>query len=121
MLMTVDIPNDTPMRLQPFAQCMPQVLELGLHEFSLPKQTGLHGLGEILEFLASVPTPDEIIALRPSLVLQEQVNVLLEKQRQGLLSEVEQQQWQQYEYAEHLVRTAKANAFLKLQAVKGAC
>lgn len=116
MLMTVDIPNELAVRLQPFAQSMPQVLELGLHEFSLPKQSGFHGLGEVLEFLACVPTPDEIIALRPSSVLQEQVNALLEKQRQGSLSEVEQQQWQQYEYVEHLVRTAKANAFLKLQA-----
>ncbi|MBF8276793.1 MAG: hypothetical protein HW390_1866 [Candidatus Brocadiaceae bacterium] len=73
-------------------------------------------MSEILGFLASVPTADEIIALRPSPVLQEQVDALLEKLRHGMLSEVEQQQWQQYEYVEHLVRTAKANAFLKLKA-----
>jgi hypothetical protein len=95
---------------------MSQVLELGLHEFSLPKQSGFHGLGDILEFLASLPSTEEIIALRPSPVLQEQINALLEKQRQGSLNEVEQQQWQQYEYVEHLVCTAKTNAFLKLKA-----
>jgi hypothetical protein len=48
MLMTVDIPNELAVRLQPFLQFMPQVLELGLPEFSthprlmmfLPSQCG---------------------------------------------------------------------------------
>ncbi len=116
MLMTVDIPNDLAMRLFPFEQNLPQVLELGLHEFTLPKQNGFHGLGEILEFLASMPTPEQVMALRPSDSLQTQINELLEKQRQGTLSTVEQQQWQQFEYVEHLVRLAKGNALLKLKA-----
>jgi hypothetical protein len=116
MLMTFDVPTELAVRLYPFARELPQLLELGLHEFTQPKQQGFNGINDILEFLASVPTPDEIIALRPSEVLQTQANELLEKQRHGTLSTAEQQQWQQYEYVEHLVRTAKANAFLKLQA-----
>jgi hypothetical protein len=31
------------------------------------------------------------------------------------LSAIEEEQWQQYEYMEHLVRIAKGNAFLKLK------
>jgi hypothetical protein len=39
---------------------------------------------------------------------------LLDKQRTAGLNDEEEQQWQHYEYLEHLVRIAKANALLKL-------
>jgi hypothetical protein len=45
-----------------------------------------------------MPTPEEVIALKPSKALQTKVNQLLEKQQHGILSDIEQQQWQQYEY-----------------------
>ncbi|NOQ36749.1 MAG: hypothetical protein GQ569_12785 [Methylococcaceae bacterium] len=117
MLMTVDIPNDLAIRLNPFKNELPQLLELGLHEYNLPKKTtGFQGVNEILEFLAKLPTPEEILALKPAQELQLQINTLLDKQRNHGLSVAEEQQWQQYEYLEHLVRIAKANALLKLQA-----
>lgn len=116
MLLTLDVPNELAMRLHPFEQQIPHLLELGLHEINTPKQRGFNGMGEILEFLAQLPSAEEIIALRPAESLQTQVDLLLEKQRIGTLSAEEQQQWQQYEYLEHLVRTAKAHAFLKLKA-----
>lgn len=44
-----------------------------------------------------------------------EMNDLLEKQRSQGLTPDEEQQWQQYEYLEHLVRIAKSNALLKLK------
>ncbi len=70
---------------------------------------------EVLEFLVSLPTPEAIIALRPSEALQAQISGLLEKNRTVGLTPAEEQLWQGYEYLEHLVRMAKARAFLKLQ------
>lgn len=115
MLMTFDVSPELATRLHPFEQQLSQVLELGLHEFNTPKQQGFKGINDILEFLASMPTPEEMIALRPYEALQTKVNQLLEKQQYGILNDIEQQQWQQCEYVEHLVRTAKANALLKSQ------
>ena len=42
------------------------------------------------------------------------IEALLAKNRNGGLSEAEQLEWQQYQYLEHLVRIAKAQATLKL-------
>ena len=66
MLITFDIPNELATRLHPFQQQLSELLELGLHEFNTPKQPGFNGISEILEFLASVPSPEEIIALQPT-------------------------------------------------------
>lgn len=41
---------------------------------------------EILEFLASTPTPEQIIAYRPPEDLQQRLSSLLEKNRLGRLS-----------------------------------
>jgi hypothetical protein len=66
MLITLDIPNDLGNRLSPFKQQLPQLLELGLREFNTPTYSGFHSLNEVLEFLAKLSSPEEIIALRPA-------------------------------------------------------
>jgi uracil-DNA glycosylase len=75
---------------------------------------GFTGAAEVLEFLATLPTPEEIIALRPSEALQAQISNLLEKNRTQGLTPAEEQIWEQYQYLEHLIRMAKAKAYLKL-------
>ena len=57
-----------------------------------------------LEFLARLPTPEEIIALRPSQTLQARISALLEKNRTEGLTLAEEQEWEQYQYLEHLER-----------------
>ena len=95
---------------------LPRILELGLREFNATTQSGFVGATEVLELLAGLPTPQEIIALRPSEVLQGRVNLLLAKNRAEGLSVAEEEEWEQYQYLEHLVRVAKAKAYLKLRA-----
>jgi len=68
----------------------------------------------VLEFLASLPSPKEILNLRPSERLERQVRELLEKSRTGTLSAEEERAWERYEFLEHLVRMAKTTARLKL-------
>jgi hypothetical protein len=67
--------------------------------------------------LANLPTPEEILALKPSEALQQQISALLEKNRMLGLTLEEERSWQQYEYVEHLVRLAKAKALLRLRSV----
>ena len=123
MLITLDVSNDLGTRLHPFKQELPRLLELGLRELGLNQisqssSSEFRNLNDVLEFLAKLPSAEEIIALRPSLALQNKMNLLLEKQSVEGLTLSEEVQWQQYEYLEHLVRIAKGNAFLKLHEKK---
>jgi len=78
-------------------------------------EAGHPGMAAVLEALASLSTPEEVLALRPSAALQERIEELLERNRSGRLSAEEQREWEQYQHVEHLVRLAKARAALKLK------
>lgn len=114
MLMTLNVPEELAARLDPLEDKLPQILELGLRELNATAQFGFEGAAEVLEFLASLPTPQEIIDLRPSEALQARISGLLEKNGTEGLTAAEEQEWEQYQYLEHLVRLAKARAYLKL-------
>jgi hypothetical protein len=115
MQVTFDLPAEVITQLQPFEDKLPQILELGLRELNAIAQEGFSGMAEVLEFLANLPTAEAIIALRPSESLQAQISTLLEKNRTVGLTPVEEQLWQGYQYLEHIVRIAKAKAFLKIK------
>jgi hypothetical protein len=112
----VDLPDDLALRLSPLKSQLPQILEMGLREWNSEMPQEFAGLSEILEFLVSLPTPEEVLALRPSAALAEQISALLEKNRSIGLTEPEERLWQHYEYVEHLVQMAKAKALLRLKA-----
>lgn len=112
---TLNLPDDLVSRLSSLEQQLPRIIELGIRELNASSQPGFKGAADILEFLASLPSPEEIIALRPSQELQNQINSLLDKNRSGQLTVQDEQFWEQYQYLEHLVRLAKAKAYLKLK------
>lgn len=118
MQVTFDLPDEVINELQFFEDKLPQILALGLREFNAINKEGFSGMAEVWEFLASLPTESAIIALRPSETLQTQLSTLLEKNRTEGLTSTEKQLWQHYQYLEHIVRMAKARAFLKLKEVK---
>jgi hypothetical protein len=113
MELTVTVSDDLASRLRPVEDRLPQILELGLREFHA-RPPEFEGLGDVLEALASLPGPQEVMALRPSAALQEHISDLVAKQSNGGLSADEERAWEQYKFAEHLVRIAKARAMLKL-------
>jgi hypothetical protein len=115
MQITLDLSEELVSRLNSIEGKLPQVIELGLRELNATPQDGFNGIAEVLEFLATLPTPEEIIALRPSETLQTQISDLLEKHRESNLTDAEVQMWKQYQYLEHLIRKAKAKAYLKLK------
>ncbi|MBD2178790.1 hypothetical protein H6F42_17870 [Pseudanabaena sp. FACHB-1998] len=115
MQITVEIPDDIAQRLEPLKDKLPQILALGLQEITANPTTGFSGLTEVLEFFAKLPSPQEILALRPAPNLQTEIENLLDKNRTEGLNERDRRLWQHYEFVEHLVRIAKAQALLKLQ------
>lgn len=115
MQITLEIPDELGSQLSLLEEQLPQILELGLRELNASTQIGFTGAAEVLEFLANLPSPQEIIALHPSEAMQAQISSLLEKNRTQGLTPAEEQIWQQYQYLEHLVRIAKAQAFFRLK------
>lgn len=115
MEITVDVPDDLARRLSSLKDDLPQILESGLRELNASTQGEYNGAAEVLEFLARLPSSEEIIALRPSKALQDRVSAMLEKNRAEGLTADEERFWEKYQYLEHLVRLAKAQASLKLK------
>jgi hypothetical protein len=111
---TIQVPDELAAQLNRRAAEIPQILELGLREVEAQRQLQFDGAADVLEFLAGLPTPDEVLALRPSAALQSRIDALLDKSRAEGLTAAEEEHWQQIEYLEHLVRMAKAKARQRL-------
>ena len=109
MDLTLTVPDELATRLRAVGDRLPEILELGLREW-LSASPGYSGLGDVLETLARLPSPEEVLALRPATDLQDRIEGLLAKNRAGGLSAEEQREWGRYEYIERLVRLAKARA-----------
>ena len=120
MPITVTIADDLAKKLQPYEAQFPEILELGIREWCARGEAGYNGVNDVLETLAALPTPEEVLALRPTPPLQERLAALLEKNRTAGLSTDDQREWEQFKFLEHLVRLAKANAVRKISDRNGA-
>ena len=111
---TLSLPEDLVSQIQAHERQLPRILELGLRELHASDQSGFDGAADVLELLAGLPAPEEILSLRPSPRLAERVSRLLAKSRAGAMTPSDEEEWERYEYLEHLVRVAKAAAQIKL-------
>src|SRR5436305_1980652 len=93
---TVDVPDELAEQLRPVTDRLPRILELGLRELQASASGGYVGSAEVLELLAGLPAPEDILALRPAEALQVRVSQLLEKNRLGGLTPEEEEEWNQY-------------------------
>lgn len=113
---TLTIDDDLASQLKPYEAQFQEILELGIREWQARAEPGYSGLNSVLERLAALPTPEEVLALRPAPPLQERIEALLEKNRSASFTPADQLEWNRYEYVEHLVRLAKTSALRKLKA-----
>jgi hypothetical protein len=113
MEVTLELPESLATSLHDAGGDLPRILELGVRAWRAGGRPEYDGVSDVLETLARLPTPDEVLALRPSPTLQARIESLLDKNRAAGLEPAEQREWQGYEYLEHLVRLAKANALSK--------
>jgi hypothetical protein len=109
MELTLTIPDELANRLRAVEDRLPEIIEIGLREWLL-NSPGYNGLADVLEMLARLPSPEEVIGLRLSPHLQDRIEQLIAKNRDAGLSAAEQREWERYEYIEHLVRVAKGRA-----------
>jgi hypothetical protein len=73
---------------------------------SMPSTLG--AMEEIADFLATGPSPDELLQFRPSPRTQARAEELLEKLKDGCMSVDEQAELDQFEQVERLMRFVKA-------------
>jgi hypothetical protein len=111
---TLSLPDDLAWQVRAHQEQLPRILELGLRELSAGGQFGFEGAADVLELLARLPAPEEILNLRPSARLSARVAALIERSRAGEMTPADEEEWERYEYLEHLVWMAKAAAQLKL-------
>lgn len=116
MQLTVEVPSElAPQLADAGEQNFAQILALGLREWRSLQGAEFPGLNSIVERLAQLPEPEEVLALRAAPEMQQRASDLLAKSKSGGLSPDEEAEWQRLEFAEHIVRMAKARAALKLR------
>jgi hypothetical protein len=111
---TLSVPDALASRIEAQRQQLPRILELGLRELDAHAQSDFEGAADILELLAALPSPEEVLNLRPSPRLAARISELTEKSREGQMTPLDEEDWDRYEFLEHLVRMAKASAQAKL-------
>jgi hypothetical protein len=70
---------------------------------------------EVIDFITSIPQPQEILNYKPSKFTQNRLDDLLEKKRNDQLSEEEIHEMEQFVMTEHIMRIAKIKAKKSLQ------
>jgi hypothetical protein len=73
-------------------------------------------LDDVLEFLSSTPTPEQIVAYQPALVVQQRMRALLNKNHSGGLSAEEQAEFDDFSRLNQFMSQLKARARKKLDA-----
>ena len=111
---TIDVPNQLGQQLQPFKDRLPEVLERGLRDLLFERTNEFPDEQSIMALLASQPTPEQVLSIRPSSELQARVSDLLARSKLGVLLRAEEVELERYLVLEHLVRLAKAQAYRQL-------
>jgi hypothetical protein len=116
MLITVEIPEQLGRELQPYRERLPELLERGLREIQSVPTTSFQDVEEIVRLLASQPTAEQILAIKPSANFQARVSDLLSRSKEGTLTRQEEAELERYLTLEHLVRVSKTHALEQLSA-----
>ena len=101
---TLEVPDELSEQLAQIGNRLPELLALSIQQPPLPARIYQY----ILNFLASEPTPEEILAFRPTAEMQSRLQTLLARSQAGELTTTEQRELDEYERIEHLMIMLKA-------------
>jgi hypothetical protein len=118
--LTIQILDELAERLEPLRHRLPELLSQLLNSTdsspaslieataSLPEMPRAYL--EVLDFLTTQPSPQDILAFKVSPQTQERLSVLLHKNKENTLTEAEANELDAYEQLEHLMILLKARA-----------
>ena len=101
---TFTLPNDLAERVAPYERWLPAILEASLLGLRTPAHIAA---AELITFLSSNPSSQEVRAYRLSAPLQARVKALLAGNRQNTLSQEETAELDEFMALEHVVRLLK--------------
>ncbi len=108
---TVEVSDELTARLSLVGERLPELLALSLEQPAVPARF----YRDILIFLASSPTPEQIIAFRPAPEIIERLRTLLARESGGEITQAEKAELDEFEQIEHLVVMIKASNLPFLQ------
>lgn len=125
MQITIEVPDRLGEQLQQLGDRLPEALvriasdvaDRALQELTPTKNIAYQDDRQIVELLASQPSPEVVLAIRPTPALQARMSELLEQNKSGTLTRSEEVELDRYLLLEHWVRLAKAHAYKNLQTV----
>jgi hypothetical protein len=103
---TLEVPDELLGQLALVGERLPELLALSLQQPAL----SAHIYCYIVDFLASGPTREEILAFAPTPEMSERLKTLLGRSKAGELTPSEQRELNEYERIEHLVVMLKAGS-----------
>jgi hypothetical protein len=116
--LTIQISDELAERLEPLRNRLPELLSQLVnagspHSASLALATAnrpeiSQAYLEVLDFLVTRPTPQDILAFKVSPLAQNRLSLLLDKNREGSLTASEVAELDAYEQLEHLMILMKA-------------
>lgn len=103
--MTMEIPDALAARIEPIRSWVPAILELSLDGFRTP---ATETAAEVIEFLSSNPSSDQVSDYHVSERAQARLRRLLTLNEAGLLGETEQLELDELQRIEHTMVMLKA-------------
>lgn len=114
---TLEVPDELAARLRPLRDRLPELLSQVLDSWSMENALKVTGpavthpvFREMIDFLASSPTPNQVIAHKASALAQERLEELLNKNREEGLTEPEAEEMDAYLLVNHIMILLKARA-----------
>ena len=111
---TIEVPDELSELIEQAGERLPELLARSLKEPALPT----HIYRYVLNFLASRPTPEQLVAFGPTDEMQERLKMLLERESSGELTQAEKAELEEYERLEHLMVLIKAGNLQYLTGVR---
>jgi len=109
--MTFTIPDELAERLEPIGPWLPTVIELGLLGF---RTRAAAAVSEVVGFLATNPSPNEVLKFHLSDEAQMRLRRLLALNSEGVLSLEEQEELDELARLEHVLVMLKAQVALQV-------
>ena len=111
---TLEVPADLADRLAALGDRLPDLLRLAVSLESKPtvgaKRADVPVFREVIDFLAGAPTLDQILGFKVSPYTQERLENLLDKNREGSLTDAESAELDVCEEVQRLMLLLKARA-----------
>jgi hypothetical protein len=108
MQIILEVPDRLGEKLQRLGDRLPETLDRLLQDIPTTETISYQDDRQIVELLASQPSPEAILSIRPTPALQARMSELLERNKSGSLSRNEEAELDRYLLLEHWVGLAKA-------------